>query len=455
MPLYMYEAQDQYGNTASGVLDVANPADLRTRLSATGFKLTSVRSMPANTGQVSEESPTQVRSGGGTRQKTVQLNVTSPPPTAPGPAPSAAATAGATAAAPPARSSRQVASARVLSRRAHAMLFRELAAAFRSGMTAYQACDMIGGRFKTGPIARLLLHVKSQAQGGSGLADAIESSPVTLAAPNIGIIRAGEKGGFLPYVLDELGAGYERDQELHNRIAPPLLLYGGVGLPLMLLLWPASKIVEGAAALNSTDVSGSLSAGMHDYFQGVLTQSVPAALAILAVIILWRMAPSTGLGRRIADRLNLYIPMWGKIQRALSISRFLRLMGLLYKGGIPLREGWGLSAAAVPNTLISSRLAAQEAAIASGSPISSALRATGLFRTSEISMVATGEMAGEVDAMLFHLAQYEDESVARGMNTLPRTVGVLLLLGSAPLVILVFYHFFVHYMASILKWGDT
>lgn len=449
MPFYQYEAEDQAGKSAGGVLDAANPAALRDGLSARGYRLTSVRVVP-DLAPVTTQTQTTISNNRAIPAAPGAPAVVPAPPGYVNPT-SATVNRRGPAGTPTGQSNH------LLSLRAHAVLFRELAAAFRSGMTPHQAADMIGGRFKSGPLAVLLPWVRDQSQAGAGLADSLSNGPVALESSTIGIIRAGERGGFLPLVLDELAATYERQQEMQNRLSPIKLLYLGLVVPALLLAWPLPEMVAGSAAVSNsadTTVGGSLSAGFQGYLHGLLHFSLPAGVAIIAILLGWRFWTRTPSGRRISDRLALRVPVWGNMQRSLCTARFTRILGQLYKGGAPLAEAWELAVGSLPNTALMDRLGAQQPLVAANAPMSHALRASGVFGESEVSMVATGEHTGEVEGMLFRLAQYEEETLERSSRSFPMMMRVLFLAILAPLVILVAYHFFSGYMGAILKWSE-
>ncbi|HET6385358.1 MAG TPA: type II secretion system F family protein [Armatimonadota bacterium] len=447
MPFYLYEAEDAYGKPATGILEAETPAALRDQLIGSEFRLKSFRLQPDAAARIdASQSPTAVH--GMTAASSA--------------APVAGAYAGpysATVASGPAgaaASGRQAVSQHCLSLRSHAILFREFGSAFRSGMTAAAACDMIAGRYRSGPLFKLLSWVKSKTQMGSGFADSLASSPVTLQESSIGIIRAGERGGFLPFVLDELAVSYERQMYLENRIKPLKLVYLYIGLPIALLMWPFANFSQGvfSPTNNGTSAAKNIALGFQGYEQGLLHNSLPAAMILLLLCFAWKLWTRTSAGERAADAIGLKLPGWGVMQRSLCLARFARILGHLYHGGIPLRDSWDLAARSVPNRSISKRLLDQDSVVAANNPLSAAMRSSGLYDDSEISMVATGEQTGEVDAMLFRLAAYEEDTIQRSATTFNWSVRGLFLLGGAVLTLVVLSHFWLTFYNSMFHWAD-
>ena len=59
-------------------------------------------------------------------------------------------------------------------------------------------------------------------------------------------------------------------------------------------------------------------------------------LVLAAVAVTLYMVSQTGHARYIRDGLKIRIPLFGKIVRDLSVSRFCRVLGTLLRNGVPI-----------------------------------------------------------------------------------------------------------------------
>jgi type II secretory pathway component PulF len=170
--------------------------------------------------------------------------------------------------------------------------------------------------------------------------------------------------------------------------------------------------------------------------------------------MMWGQISRLPATRQFLDPLVIRLPIVGALQRSISLSRFLRVLAHLYRGGIPLPEAWQLSAATASNEAIAGPLRAQQGIVATNVPVSQVLAATRLFPPDSVAAVATGEQTGQLDAMLFRLADYEDQAVDRAARSYPTFMRVVMLLCMAPVIILVLQHFWTGYFNTIMKWSD-
>jgi type II secretory pathway component PulF len=118
------------------------------------------------------------------------------------------------------------------------------------------------------------------------------------------------------------------------------------------------------------------------------------------------------------DMVTLKIPYLGNTMRQLSMAKFGRAFGALYKGGVPIPKAIQLSADACGNEYLRARINPAAKHLMEGEGIAPTLRGTEAFSPIVLDMVSTGETTGNLDQMLTKLAEfYEGEGETRSHQT--------------------------------------
>jgi len=144
-----------------------------------------------------------------------------------------------------------------------------------------------------------------------------------------------------------------------------------------------------------------------------------AGAALLAVAV--RRGAQTEAGRRLRDRALLIFPWAGDVLRRYALTQFCRTLAMVLGGGIPMMQALPVAVAAVENRHIRAQLEALAPGVAAGTPLATALEATGASPGLAVEMLAVGEQTGNLVDMLGNVA--EPCADVDGAGTLPARDG--------------------------------
>jgi general secretion pathway protein F len=145
-------------------------------------------------------------------------------------------------------------------------------------------------------------------------------------------------------------------------------------------------------------------------------------LAVLAVILGWRLWTGTPEGRLQWDRLLLRTPRVGPLTMKVETARFLRTLGTMLKSGVPV-----LGALAVVGDMMSNQIVARSVqrladSVKRGGTVASGMREHGQFPMLAVHMVRVGEETGRLEDMLLKAAETLEGDVR---TDLKRMIGLL------------------------------
>jgi len=323
---------------------------------------------------------------------------------------------------------------------ARAVFFRQLASLLRAGNNPIQSLSQIADQpsmpESLQAAARAML---ANAHLGQPLSEAMERFPRLFAPHVVGMFRAGELGGSLDVICDEIATHYEQEHALWRKLwIPRLLLLNGIGMLLLVLpLFPA--FYYGMAR-------GDVSQFYQRYVALLLTRSLPIFLAVMFVTVGAWWFLDLPANRRWKDAVVMRLPVFGALNRQRALAVFLRTLHRMFAAGVPAISAWEAAAPSAGNVFVREKLIEALPIIRQGQSIDRALQATGLFDWETISLVAAGQQSGEIAAMLDRVASYHEENLReryqRASFALIR-IGCLgtLILGGAAMLWMVYTYF--------------
>lgn len=314
--------------------------------------------------------------------------------------------------------------------------FQQFAALVKSGMTVYAALDNLAPRTKNQNLAQTLREMAEAARQGKTLSEVMERYPRIYASHIVGMVRAGELGGFLDIVLSEIALNFEQN----------VALYKGSWVPVSLATQAFFMIPIVQPFFSSLFNSLDFGANMALYFKLLLFRNLPIAVLIYIGIIFAAKHLQLPRYRAWRDSVSLKLPPFGDLQRQASLSAFVRMLRKLYHAGVSPVLAWEAAMNTASNSVIREKLAQSYHIMQRGGSLGDAFAATGLFDNDIEQAIITGQLSGQVVESLDNAADYYQiqveqtaEKSRKAMQRLGRLA--MMILGGAALLLMVKTYF--------------
>ena len=285
----------------------------------------------------------------------------------------------------------------------------------------------------------MLKDIRSSLDQGRELSAAMARHQALFGAFYISMIRVGEMTGKLTEVFLRLNEHLEFERDVRERIKQamryPTFVMIAMAVAVIILnifVIPVfAKVFAGFNAELPIITRGLLafSAWMLAWWPLLIAGAIGAAVLIRGYI-------RTPHGRYRWDARKLKLPIVGDIVLKATLARFARSFALSSQSGVPLVQALTVVAQTVDNAFIGSRIEQMRDGIERGESISRCAAATGVFTPVVLQMISVGEETGELDSLLFEIADmYERETdySIKGLSAaiepiLLAVIGVLVLL---------------------------
>ena len=319
-----------------------------------------------------------------------------------------------------------------------AVFSRQLATMMAAGVPMVQGFEIVAGGQNNARMKDMLIDIKTEIEGGSSLNESLGKYPVQFDELFRNLVRAGESAGVLDTVLDTIATYKENIENIKGKIKkamfyPAAVLGVAVIVACILLIFviPEFETVFksfGADLPAFTQMLVNMSRFMVSYWWIVLGIFIAV---IVGIVMLYKRSERFA---HFVGRMLLKIPVVGTILRQSAIARSARTLGVTFKAGVPLVEALDSVANATGSVVYNDAVKRIREDVAVGHQLQLAMRQTSLFPNMFVQMIAIGEEAGALDAMLFKIAEFYETEVNNAVDALSSLLEPLIMVVIGTLV---------------------
>ncbi len=270
--------------------------------------------------------------------------------------------------------------------------------------------------FKTA-IEAIILDIKQ----GSDFSVAMKKHPKIFDNISVAMVEAGERGGALDKMLEELEKTLKKDVEINDSIKKATRYPKIVGSIMLLSMYVViTKVIPtftGILTSSGTEIP-------------MLTQIILSLgdtldafglylLFIIALIFFtYKYALRTLSGKAFFDQAALKNPIFKKITVAAINLRFTKICGTLLTYGVPLKEALVVAKNVAENTVYKDAIDKIIQDIDSGKPITTSAKEAEVFSDYLCSMIGVGEQIGALDKMFLSASDYYEVELSNSTDGL-------------------------------------
>jgi len=320
------------------------------------------------------------------------------------------------------------------------MLFsRQMHTLLRAGVPILKALGGLQESSQNPAMARVIQDLRQSLDSGRELSAAMSRHPQLFSPFYISLVRVGEATGLLEDVFLRLFEHLEFEKETRERIKAALRYPTFVIIAMAIALAIINIVVIPAFAKVFQNFKVDLPL-MTRILVGVSDFSVhnwPYMLALLiGAVFAFRAWTATRPGKYAWDRFKLRLPIAGRIILQATLARFARSLALCLKSGIPAVQALSVVARVTENDYIQQRIEQMRDGVERGESILRTAVTTGVFTPMVLQMIAVGDETGELDELLFEVAEMYEGEVDYDVKNLAANIEPILIVFLAVLVLI-------------------
>ncbi|HWB53488.1 MAG TPA: type II secretion system F family protein [Tepidisphaeraceae bacterium] len=315
---------------------------------------------------------------------------------------------------------------------------RELANLLAGGLPLSRALQLLK-REVANPAAKFVWGtIHDDVVGGMPLADALAKWPKAFSTVYVAMVRAGEAGGFLELVLQQIAEFRAREQDLKGKVKaamiyPAVLAVLAVGVVTFLLTFFIPQFKQIFAEQGGTlPLITRIVVGVS---QSVTHYGIVLIALIVGGVLAFQRARSNEAGRRAIERFILRLPGVGKVVARFALVRFCRMLGTLVGAGVPLVTSLKVAKEAIGNQTLSDAVVHGIEEVQRGSSLAKALgNSRQLFPAMVVETITVAEETGRLDKELTRLATAFETDLDRQLRILVATAEPVMLFIMAAII---------------------
>jgi len=314
---------------------------------------------------------------------------------------------------------------------------RQLSVLIDAELPLIQSLNILSEQAKSKYFKKVINKVREDVEAGSTLNQAMRRFPKVFDDLFCNMISSGEQSGSLDIMLRRLSDFLERIVKIRSQVRQAMIYPAAIitfaVLVVIFMMWQVIPVFAQVFTELGANLPG-LTVFVLNMSNFVQHNILLIAVAVVALVVGFRLAQKNKTGRKALDRMKLSLPLFGTLLEKYGLSRVTRTLSTLLSGGVPMLDSLKITSATAGNMIIEENILDVRTLVAEGSSMNDALKEVGEFPFMMTQMVGVGEATGTLDEMLAKLADFYDEEVDAAVKSLLSILEPVLLIGVGGLV---------------------
>ncbi len=291
---------------------------------------------------------------------------------------------------------------------------QQFASMINAGLSIVRCLESLEKQTENMDLKRVIREVRLDIESGYSLSEALSKHPKVFSDFFISLIKAGEKSGGIAKVLQRISVHLEGQQDLIRAVRSAFtypIIVGTLAFLvtafLVIVIVPVFEDIYLRIKITlpaPTRALVAISNIARNLWWGVV-------LFVIGIIIFYHRMSNKPKVKKYIDHLKMKMPIFGKLIRKSSVSRFIRTFGDMIVSGISVLDAIEVADRVANNNDISDLVNKMKDRIRRGERITEALKQQDIFPPMVVQMMASGEESATLPYMLQKSADALDRDV--------------------------------------------
>jgi len=290
-----------------------------------------------------------------------------------------------------------------------------------AGLSIDRCLQVLEEQTENPPLRSRIADVRQHVETGSTLKEAFGKYKDVFSDFFLGMVEAGESGGKLSHTLEMAAVYMEKQNDLRRQVKSAFAYPIVVGVMCLLIVIyliifviPVFSKVYQQLHVNlpgPTQALLSLSVLFRECWMFLLV------IAFGCVILGRKLSKNPRISVRW-DAFKLDMPVFGKLNKMLVLSRFIRTFAMLASAGVSYIDSLEIAGVVANNHTVKDICAKLQERLETGSTVTEAMGDHEIFPPMVIQLASAGEEAGVLPEMLNKGVDFLDKDIGRSISAL-------------------------------------
>lgn len=292
---------------------------------------------------------------------------------------------------------------------------RQIATLVNAGLPLMRGIEVLKRQMKDVQMQEALDGISANIAAGGTFSESLTQFPKIFDKLYVNMVKAGEAGGVLEVVLGRLAEFAEKSERIKNKVKgamiyPCVVLVAAIGITTFLLVAVIPKFQQVFADMLGGQALPPITQFVIDASEFVQHNGLQIALAIAAIVVIFKIIGKTEKGAYMFDAMKLKMPVTGTLAQRSAVSKFTRTLGTLLSSGVPILQSLTITRDTTGNRVLTQAIQNVHDSVKEGESMTQPLSNCKVFPPMVVSMVEVGEETGALADMLTRIANtYDDE----------------------------------------------
>jgi type IV pilus assembly protein PilC len=316
-------------------------------------------------------------------------------------------------------------------------LSTQLSIMLDTGVTLSEALDCIAKQTIRPNVKGLVMDLAQQIQQGASFSEALVRHPRSFPTLYIALIKAAEKGGMMPRLINRATSYLRDEQDTKRRVTGaliyPLIMFSFALLTTLFLLvfvLPRFTVIyanKKAALPLPTQILMDASQFLLDHWLAIPLCAIGSVVGLVTFI-------RTPAGARMWHSFQLRVPLFGKMYKKMHLSRGLRMLGTLSGAGVPLMDCVVTARDLCENHHFRTLWQSISDQIQCGKQLSSPLFDSPLVPRDVAQMIFSGEKSGKLAVVVEQVSGYAEQELKDQIMALTRYIEPIMIVAMGAII---------------------
>lgn len=301
-----------------------------------------------------------------------------------------------------------------------AIFCRQFYTMLEAGVSIVSCLEILSVEISNKRLREIIVEVTEDVKKGDTLSESMAKYPKVFPQILIKMVESGEVAGNIDEMMKRLSLHFEKEYKLNNKIKssmiyPAVLSVVAVAAVIFIMTFVMPTFIE---MFEEEGIELPLiTRGLIAVSKFMSSNWILLIIILIAIIIgfnIYRKSP-TGIAR--LSKLKLVLPVIGKLNKKIIVSRYTRTLSTLLSAGVSLVHALPTVGGVLGNKVAEEAIMRSREKVVRGDTLSSTIFDEKIFPTMLASMVKIGEESGALDDLLNKTADFYDDEVEQAIQT--------------------------------------
>jgi type IV pilus assembly protein PilC len=323
-----------------------------------------------------------------------------------------------------------------------AQFCRQFSIMLEAGISIAGALDVLRLQTMNPTLKECLNDIYTEIQKGASLSSVMRNYPDIFPGILLSMTEAGEASGQLDRVYVRLADHFEKEYKQRQKVK------GAMTYPIIILIIALFVVVVMVVqviptfgkALSGMNVElPKITQVMLNISDFVISYWYVLVLGVIGIIICFKLLSDSQKGKSIVDSIVLKLPLVADVMKTMMTARLSRGLSTMLSSGVLILESLEITQRILGNSVLMKKMNTAIDQLKQGRSLSQTIGELQYFPPLALSMIKTGEEAGNLDETLRKAANFYEDQLEEKIQKLTTFLEPIIMIALGGVVVFILF----------------